>query len=104
MACHLSALAGIVLPSFGHILGPLIVWLVKKDTMPFVDDQGKEALNFQLTMTIALFLSAILIVVVIGLALLPVVALVDVILVILGAMKANEGVAYRYPFNIRFLK
>jgi uncharacterized Tic20 family protein len=104
MACHLSALAGLVLPFAGQVIGPLIVWVVKKDTMPFVDDQGKEALNFQLTMTIALFLSAVLIIAVIGLVLLPIIALVDVILAVLGAIKANEGVPYRYPFNIRFIK
>jgi uncharacterized Tic20 family protein len=104
LACHLSALAGIVLPTFGHILGPLIVWLVKKDTMPFVDDQGKESLNFQLTVTIALFVSGLLCFVLIGLVLLPAVILADVILVILAAIKANEGVAYRYPYNIRFIK
>ena len=53
MIAHLSALVGLIIP-FGNILGPLVVWLVKKDTMPFVDDQGKEALNFNITLAIVI--------------------------------------------------
>ncbi|MEW6113824.1 MAG: DUF4870 domain-containing protein, partial [Thermodesulfobacteriota bacterium] len=52
MLCHLSALLGLVLISFGHILGPLVVWLFKKNDDPFIDEQGKESLNFQISMTI----------------------------------------------------
>ncbi|MBS0214665.1 MAG: DUF4870 domain-containing protein [Proteobacteria bacterium] len=103
MIAHLSALAGLIVP-FGHVLGPLIVWLVKKDTMPFVDDQGKEALNFQITLSIALFITGLLIFVVIGMLLMPLVGLAGLILTVIAGIKANEGVAYRYPFTLRLIK
>lgn len=103
MIAHLSALVGLIIP-FGHVLGPLIVWLVKKDTMPFVDDQGKEALNFQITLSIALFVCGLLIFVVIGIVLMPLVGLAGLILAVIAGIKANEGVAYRYPFTLRLIK
>ena len=103
MIAHLSALAGLIVP-FGHLLGPLIVWLVKKHTMPFVDDQGKEALNFQITLSIALFVCFLLIFVAIGIVLMPLVGLAGLILAVIAGIKANEGVAYRYPFTLRLIK
>jgi uncharacterized Tic20 family protein len=103
MLCHLLAFSGLVVP-FGGILGPLVMWLLKKDVHPFVDDQGKEALNFQITMTIAVVISAFLMIVLIGIVLLPAVIITDVVLTIIGTIKANEGVAYRYPFALRLIK
>jgi uncharacterized protein len=70
MFAHLAALAGFVIP-FGNLIGPLIVWQIKKNEMPFVDDQGKEALNFQITVCLAV-LVCILLMVVIGALLLPI--------------------------------
>jgi len=102
MFAHLSTFAGHFIP-FGHLAGPLIIWCLKKEEMPFVNDQGKEALNFQITMTLAFIVAAISILVLVGLALLPAVWLFDVIVTIIAAVKANEGVAYRYPCSIRFL-
>ena len=102
MFAHLSSFSGHFIP-FGHVFGPLIVWCIKKDEMPFVNDQGKEALNFQITMTLALIVSAILIVIVIGFVLLLVVWLFDIIVTIIAAVKANEGVAFRYPLTLRFI-
>ncbi|WP_416925739.1 DUF4870 domain-containing protein [Ottowia sp.] len=81
MFAHLSALAGFIIP-FGNLLGPLIVWQLKKNEMPFVDDQGKEALNFQITVTLALLVSLLLIFVLIGFVLLPIVGLVALVLAI----------------------
>jgi len=104
MVAHLSALAGLVLPTVGHIIGPLVVWLVKKDQYPFVDDQGKESLNFQLTVTIAGIIAACLIIVGIGFVLLPLIGLTDLVFVIIASIAANEGKRYRYPFTIRFFK
>jgi uncharacterized protein len=112
MFCHLSALLGlvwlhvggpVVLP-FGHVLGPLLIWLVKKNDYPFVDQQGKEALNFQISMTIYGLLSSILVFILVGFVLLMGLAVVDVILVIIAAVKASNGESYRYPFTIRFIK
>jgi uncharacterized Tic20 family protein len=100
---HLSALSGFVIP-FGSVLGPLIVWQVKKNEMPFVDDQGKEALNFQITVFLAILVCLVLTVVLIGFLLLPLVALTALVFSIIGGIKANEGVAYRYPFALRLIK
>lgn len=103
MFAHLAALLGFIVP-LGNVIGPLIVWLVKKDTMPFVDDQGKESLNFQITILIAAIVSGILIVVLIGFLLLMLVGLFALVFTIIGAIKANEGTSYRYPFTIRLIK
>lgn len=102
MFAHLAALAGLVIP-FGNIIGPLVVWLIKREAMPFVADQGKEAVNFQITVAIAAIVSMILIVVVIGFVLLFVIGVAALILTIIAALKANEGVAYRYPFTLRLI-
>ena len=103
MFCHLGALAGYIIP-FGNVIGPLILWQMKKSESAFIDDQGKEALNFQITMIIAAIISLCLILVVIGLFLLFLVGIVTLIFTIIGAIKANEGVTYRYPFAIRLVK
>ena len=100
---HLSSLAGLIIP-FGNILGPLIIWQVKKDTLPFAADQGKEALNFNITMAIAAIISGLLTLVLIGFLLLPLVGLAWLVFTVLGAIKANNGEAYRYPFALRLIK
>ena len=110
MACHLSAFAGLLIP-FGNIIGPLIVWQVKKKDSAFVDDQGKEALNFQITVTIAAVAATIvgllLMFVLIGIVVLPLLVLAvlayTVIFTIIAGIKANGGERYRYPINIRML-
>jgi uncharacterized Tic20 family protein len=100
---HLSALAGLIIP-FGNLLGPLVFWQIKKNEMPFADDQGKEALNFQITVTIAMVVSLILMVVLIGFLLIFVVGIAALILSILAAVKANNGEYYRYPMTLRLIK
>jgi uncharacterized Tic20 family protein len=100
---HLAALSGFIIP-FGNMLGPLIVWQIKKNEMPFVDDQGKEALNFQITVTLAVLVCIILMFVLIGLLLLPIVGIAALVLTIIGGIKANEGERYRYPFALRLIK
>ncbi|GAB6935217.1 DUF4870 domain-containing protein [Calditerricola yamamurae] len=101
--CHLAALVGYIIP-MGHVLGPLVVWLLKRNDSPFVDDQGKEALNFQLSLTIYGMIAALLVFVLIGLPLLLALMVIQVVFVIVAAVKANEGQAYRYPMTIRFFK
>ena len=108
MFAHLSAIvAAVVGLSF---LGPLIIWLVKKDTMPFVDDQGKEALNFNITVLIVFAILWILTFITFGIGILLtgplmfIVGLAALVLVIIAGIKANEGVAYRYPFALRLVK
>ncbi|UCH61955.1 MAG: DUF4870 domain-containing protein [Fidelibacterota bacterium] len=103
MLCHLSALTGILGNGLGFLVGPLVVWLFKKEDDPFIDDQGKEAVNFQITMFIALLVSGFLVLVLIGFVLLVVVGIMMIVFPIIAAMKANEGELYRYPFSIRFI-
>jgi hypothetical protein len=103
MLCHLSTFAGYLVP-FGNILGPLVVWLVKKDEYAFVDDQGKEALNFQISITIYSLVSAVLILALIGIPLLIAVIIFSVVMTVIAAIKANGGEYYRYPLTIRLVK
>jgi uncharacterized Tic20 family protein len=103
MLCHLAALAGFIIP-FGNIIGPLVIWMIKKDEYPLVNDQGKESLNFQISMTIYYIISAILIIVLIGILMLIGLAIFSLIMIIIAMVKANDGVAYRYPMCIRFIK
>jgi uncharacterized Tic20 family protein len=114
---HISALAGLVV-SFGCVLGPLLVWMVKRDELPFAEDQAKEALNFNIStliygsaLGIAVVLSIALSVVLIGIPLLilsilgTLVLLVGwLVLTIVAAVKANEGIAYRYPLTLRLVR
>ncbi|MBN1509615.1 MAG: DUF4870 domain-containing protein [Sedimentisphaerales bacterium] len=110
MFCHLAGLAFLVVPAIGSVIGPLVIWLIKKDQHPFVDEQGKEALNFQITMLIYAAVATLLIVLVItaciGIPLVVVVGIADIVLIIVAAIKANDGYHYRYPypFIIHFIK
>ena len=108
MICHLSALAGLVVPVVGCIIGPLIVWQIKKEEFPFVDEQGKEAVNFQISMSLYLLISAILWIplsfVCIGVLIPTGIGIVDLVFLLIAAVKANDGYHYRYPLTIRFIK
>lgn len=103
MLCHLLALSGIVIP-FGAIVGPLIIWLLKKENDPYVDAQGKESLNFQISVTIYAIVSSILIMVVIGIFLLLGILVAWLVLTIIGTIKASKGEPWKYPLTIRFIK
>jgi uncharacterized Tic20 family protein len=102
MFCHLSTFAGFLFP-IGNIIGPLVIWSIKKDVFPLVDDQGKEAMNFQISMTIYYIGAIILMIVVIGIPILIGLIIFDIIVTIVAMVKAGEGVAYRYPLCIRFI-
>ncbi|MCC5885086.1 MAG: DUF4870 domain-containing protein [Gammaproteobacteria bacterium] len=103
MLCHLLAFTGFVIP-FGSIIGPLVMWLLKREEHPFVDDQGKEALNFQISMLIYFIVAAILTIIVIGIPILIGLGIFWLVIVIIAAIQANTGVAYRYPLNLRLIK
>lgn len=102
MLAHLSSLAGYVIP-FGNIIGPLVVWLIKREEMPFVDDQGKEALNFQITVMLAVIACFALFFLILPLLLIPVIGIVDLVFTVIAAVKANEGEHYRYPMTLRLI-
>lgn len=120
MLCHVAAFASVVFP-FGNILGPLIVWLAKRKEYTSVDDQGKESLNFQISMTIYSLIALVVFIVglidlaagnsregfpvsviVSGVSLL-VLGIINIVLVIIASVRSYQGDAYRYPLNIRFV-
>jgi uncharacterized Tic20 family protein len=102
MFCHLSALVGFVIP-FGNIIAPLVIWTLKKDEYPHVNDQGKEAINFQLSITVYILISVVLVFVVIGIPLLIILGIFSLIMTVIAALNANDGNKYRYPFTIKFI-
>jgi hypothetical protein len=102
--CHLSALVALTGLPLGHILGPLVVWLIKRKTHPFIYEQGKESLNFQLSMTLYTLVIAPLIYIKIGMVLIFILVVINFILVIIASLRAYQGEIFRYPFKIRFIK
>lgn len=102
MFCHLSSLAGYVIP-FGNIIGPLIVFAIFKDRSSFVEDQGMEVVNFQISMTIYMIAAGLLIFILIGLPLLIVLMVIDFVYTVIGAREAYQGYVYRYPLNMRLV-
>lgn len=106
MLIHLSGIVGGFLAAAlipGNLLLPLILWLIKREGAPFIEDQGKEAVNFQITITIAAVVFGILTFVCIGFPLLIALAVYAMVVEIIAGVKANEGVRYRYPLTIRFI-
>lgn len=103
MFCHLAGLAAFLpmAPLLGGVIAPLIIWQIKKDDFAFVDEQGKEAVNFQVSI---LLYTLLLCFTCIGIVLLPVVGIFDMVFLLIAAVKANDGVHYRYPLTIRFIK
>ena len=104
---HLSAFA-IYFTGIGHLVGPLVIWLAKRSGNPFIDDQGREALNFQITWTIMMVANCILFITIIGaviaVPLFYVLPVYHVVCMIMAAIKANDGVAFRYPLTLRLIK
>ena len=103
VAAHLSTLAGLVVP-FGSVIGPLAVWLTRRDRDPFIDQAGREALNFGISIAIygAVVLVAALMLV--GIPLLVVGVVAWMVLASLAAVKASQGQAYRYPLTLRLVR
>ena len=96
MLCHLLAI-------FTYWIGPLIIWLVKKDQSPFVNQQGKEALNFELTLMIGVVAGVATICIAVGGIILAAVSVVNIVFGILSTIAVNRGEPYRYPVCIRFI-
>lgn len=111
MFCHLSALAGFIGVPLGNVLGPLLVWQIRKNEIPSVDTHGKAALNFQLTVLLAFVVTGAATVVglfvCIGWLLVPVlvaIGLAGLIFPIIAGIKANNGEIYKYPCSIEFVR
>ena len=103
MLCHFSAFTGLIFP-FGNFLAPLIIWLIKKEELPLVEDQGREVLNFQISMTIYFLISGILCIILIGIPIVIGLVIFCFIITIIAAISANDGKSYRYPMNLRLIK
>lgn len=111
MLCHLSSLIVLLGIPFGNVLGPFIVWLFKKNEFPLVDDQGRESINFQISMTVyalvALALAISLTPVLIGIVFYPVAGVIvaaDLVLVLVAAVRASNNIPYRYPLSLRIIR
>jgi len=102
--CHASALLGVLLHFPGALLGPLIVWLLKRGDSPEIDAHGKEALNFQISMFIYNCVAAVFCLILIGFLFLAILWVLNAILVIIAAVQASDGKFYRYPMTIRFIQ
>ena len=103
MFCHLAGLATYLMP-LGGIIAPLIIWQIKKDEHPFINENGKEALNFQISIFIYFVVAFLLVFAFIGFFLVPAVVVFNLVLLIIAGIKANNGESYQYPLCIRFIK
>jgi uncharacterized Tic20 family protein len=104
MFCHLTSLSACIGIPFGNIIGPLVVWLIKKEEFAIVDEHGKESLNFQISLSIYSIISFFLCFAFIGFVLLPAILIAGLVFIIIATLKANKGEPYRYPLTIRFIK
>jgi hypothetical protein len=104
MLAHLSALAGLVVPLIGIALGPLVVWLAKRDESAFVAAHAKEALNFNISVLLGAIVCMLLMLVFIGVLLGTALFIAWLVMTLVAAIKASEGHAYRYPFSLRLVK
>jgi uncharacterized Tic20 family protein len=103
MLCHLLALSGYFVP-FGNFIGPLVIWLIKKDSSRFVDYHGKESLNFQINLLVYVLVSIPLFFCVVGIFTLIGALIYGLIIVIVASVSAYNGQWYRYPYIFRLIK
>ncbi len=101
--CHLATFAGFVIP-LGNIIAPLVLWRLRRYDSPYIDHHGKEAVNFQISMTIYVAVSAVLILLLVGIPLLFVIGMFGIVMTMIAAAKASNGIEYRYPLAIRLVK
>ena len=104
MLAHLAAFAGLVLPCAGNILGPLVIWLARREQSAFVAEQSREALNFNISVTLAAILCSVLVFVFIGILLGLALFVYWLAMTMLAGIRAGEGCAFRYPFTLRLVK
>jgi uncharacterized Tic20 family protein len=104
MLAHLSALAGLIIPLVGNVVGPLVVSIARADQSSFVGAHAKEALNFNITVTLAAMVCVLLMLVFVGFLLGSALFIAWLVMTLIAAIRASEGAAYRYPFSLRFVK
>jgi uncharacterized Tic20 family protein len=103
MLCHLSAFAGFFFP-FGGIIGPLIFWLTKKDESTWINENGKAAMNFNMSILLYMILCIPLIIIIVGIPIVIFLVTFKVICIIIGSVKAAKGEVFRYPLAIPFFQ
>ena len=105
MGCHLIGLCGVVVPfPAAGLIGALVLWLIKREDGAFIDDQGKESLNFQISLLIYAFACLLLTFIGIGILLFIPLVIFGFVCIIMATIKASEGSAFRYPVCIRLIK
>jgi len=103
MLCHLSGFAGFFFP-FGGIIGPLICWLSRKDESPWVNQNGKASLNFQMSILLYMILAVPLCLIIIGIPIIMFLGVLKIVCIIIASVKASKGEEYRYPISIPFIQ
>jgi len=103
MLAHLSALAGLVIPLIGNVLGPLLVSIARADQSAFVAAHAKEALNFNISVSLAALVCTLLMLVFVGFLLGSALFIAWLVMTLIAAIRASEGAAYRYPFSLRLV-
>lgn len=103
MFCHLAAFAGFFVP-FGGVIGPLVIWLSKRDESTWINENGKTSLNFQLSMLLYMVLIAPLCLILIGIPLLIILGILKVVFVIIASVRASKGEEFKYPLAIPFIQ
>jgi uncharacterized Tic20 family protein len=104
MLAHLSALAGLVVPLVGNIVGPLVVSIARGDQSAFVATHAREALNFNITVTLAAVACTLLMLVFVGFLLGSALFIAWLVMTLIAAIRASEGAAYHYPISFHFVK
>ena len=99
----MASLSGYIGVPFGHILGPLVCWLMKKDSSHFLDEVGKETVNYNISFIIWFIVCIPLCFIIIGFFMLGALAIMDLIVTIMAAIAASNGQQYKYPLTIRFI-
>jgi len=103
MFCHLAGFAGFLFP-FGGIIGPLVIWLSKRDDSTWINENGKASLNFQLSMLLYIMLAAPLCLILIGFPIIAILGTLKIIFIIIACVKASRGEEFRYPLAIPFIQ
>ena len=103
MLCHLSALSGFFFP-FGSVIGPLVCWLIKRDESVWVYVNGRNSLNFQLSMLLYMVLAVPLIFIIIGIPIFAALVVLKVVCAIIASVRASKGESFRYPLVIPFIQ
>ncbi len=101
--CHLAGFAGFIIP-FGGVIGPLAMWIANRESHPFVDQQGREALNFQLSLLVYMLLSFALVLILIGLLMIPLLFVFQICMMVIAAVRVSDGQDFRYPLTLRFIR